>query len=78
MANDPGIWPELSEARDGPTIAALHLFSQVAIIQLQRPFCARVVVAVKPPVACDDVHFAVDVEVSSGNAYPPAGELIEG
>jgi hypothetical protein len=23
-------WPELSEARDGPTIAALHLFSQVA------------------------------------------------
>jgi hypothetical protein len=23
-------WPELSEARDGPTIAALHLFSQIA------------------------------------------------
>src|SRR5688500_7631031 len=23
-------WPELGEARDGPTIAALHLFSQVA------------------------------------------------
>ncbi|HEX8534923.1 MAG TPA: DUF5996 family protein [Allosphingosinicella sp.] len=23
-------WPELSEARDGPTIAALHVFSQVA------------------------------------------------
>jgi len=24
------IWPQLSQARDGPTIAALHLFSQVA------------------------------------------------
>ena len=24
-----GAWPELSEARDGPTIAALHLFSQI-------------------------------------------------
>ncbi|MEA3017849.1 MAG: hypothetical protein QOI38_2571 [Sphingomonadales bacterium] len=23
-------WPELSEARDGPTIAALHLYSQIA------------------------------------------------
>src|SRR5687768_144286 len=23
-------WPELNEARDGPTIAALHLFSQIA------------------------------------------------
>src|SRR5688500_13402636 len=22
-------WPELSEARDGPTIAALHLYSQI-------------------------------------------------
>jgi hypothetical protein len=30
MANEPGNWPELSEARDGPTIATLHLFSQVA------------------------------------------------
>jgi Family of unknown function (DUF5996) len=25
-----GVWPELSEALDGPTVAALHLFSQVA------------------------------------------------
>ena len=25
-----GAWPELSEAQDGPTIAALHLFSQIA------------------------------------------------
>jgi len=24
------VWPQLSQARDGPTIAALHLFSQVA------------------------------------------------
>jgi Family of unknown function (DUF5996) len=30
MANEAMVWPELSEARDGPTIAALHLFSQVA------------------------------------------------
>jgi hypothetical protein len=28
--SDPGkTWPELSEGRDGPTVAALHLFSQV-------------------------------------------------
>jgi hypothetical protein len=27
---DMHAWPELSEARDGPTIAALHLFSQIA------------------------------------------------
>ena len=30
MAEQGKAWPELSEARDGPTIAALHLFSQVA------------------------------------------------
>ena len=30
MIDESGAWPELSEARDGPTIAALHLFSQVA------------------------------------------------
>jgi hypothetical protein len=30
MAQEAPIWPELSEARDGPTIATLHLFSQVA------------------------------------------------
>jgi hypothetical protein len=30
MANELDAWPELSEARDGSTIAALHLFSQVA------------------------------------------------
>ena len=29
MAQPPSAWPELSAARDGPTIAALHLFSQV-------------------------------------------------
>ena len=27
---EAGAWPELGAARDGPTIAALHLFSQVA------------------------------------------------
>ena len=30
MAEQGGGWPELSEAHDGPTIAALHLFSQIA------------------------------------------------
>ena len=30
MPNTAREWPELSEGRDGPTIAALHLFSQVA------------------------------------------------
>lgn len=30
MAEEAPIWPELSEARDGPTIATLHLFSQIA------------------------------------------------
>ena len=30
MTNKLAVWPELSEARDGPTVAALHLFSQVA------------------------------------------------
>jgi hypothetical protein len=30
MANDSSVWPELSEGGDGPTIKALHLFSQVA------------------------------------------------
>jgi hypothetical protein len=30
MAEQASIWPELAETRDGPTIAALHLFSQVA------------------------------------------------
>ena len=30
MSIDMGMeWPELSETRDGPTIATLHLFSQV-------------------------------------------------
>src|SRR5215212_3240890 len=29
MGDAKGRWPELSEARDGPTIAALHLYSQV-------------------------------------------------
>src|SRR5688572_26371315 len=30
MAEEGNAWPELSEARDGPTIAALNLFSQIA------------------------------------------------
>jgi len=30
MAKEAPNWPELSEARDGPTIATLHLFSQIA------------------------------------------------
>ena len=30
MAEEESGWPELTEARDGPTIVALHLFSQVA------------------------------------------------
>jgi hypothetical protein len=30
MAEDGNGWPKLTEAQDGPTIAALHLFSQVA------------------------------------------------
>src|SRR5215212_5143827 len=29
MGDAKGRWPELSEARDGPTIAALHLYSQI-------------------------------------------------
>ena len=29
MTHSAREWPELSETRDGPTIAALHLFSQV-------------------------------------------------
>lgn len=29
MTKDPSHWPQLSEARDGPTIAALHLYSQI-------------------------------------------------
>ena len=29
MTHSAGAWPELGAARDGPTIAALHLFSQV-------------------------------------------------
>src|SRR5688500_17285154 len=30
MAEEGNAWPELSEARDGPTIAALNLFRQIA------------------------------------------------
>ncbi len=29
MSDGDGAWPELCEARDGPTIATLHLFSQI-------------------------------------------------
>ncbi len=29
MSDEGRVWPELSEARDGPTIATLHLFSQI-------------------------------------------------
>src|SRR5689334_7981732 len=50
---------------------------EFAIVLDGRVFCSCSIGSVQPPVARDDIHMAVSIQISRSDAIPPAGERVE-